>query len=219
MSSSDMGGSVVMDINQFLIDRFSLEASRAGINLQASETDNVDQADRTGTILSSAVRHHRNGHGQDQPIDGPSAGAASAAASRGTKGSSKRTGPRNVVDPRMAKAVRAKQADPDLSLHDALISGGFVFTQKGSRTTDNVMFDENDVSLKQRKNNLCRRLREEKEKEKKKASKPDDGGTASVTQNQASATAKARRDSFDEAIEGLPGLDGLGLDDWNGRLR
>ena len=49
---SDLGGSVVMDINQFLIDRFTLEASRAGINLQASETDKVDQADHTGTTLS-----------------------------------------------------------------------------------------------------------------------------------------------------------------------
>ena len=132
---SDMGGSVVMNINQFLLDRFSLEASRAGINLQPSATDNVDQADRAGT-LPSADPHH-NWHEQ-APLS--AGGAAAVAASRGsnarskrngarnildprkaksaafrsTRGSSKRKGPRNVVDPRMAKAVRAKQDDPDL---------------------------------------------------------------------------------------------------------
>ena len=228
---SDMGGSVLLGINQFLLDRFSLEASRAGINLQPSETDNVDQADRAGT-LSSAAPHH-NWHEQAPPSAGGAVAVADSrgtkarskrngarnivdprkaksAASRSTRGRSKRTGPRNVVDPRMAKAVRAKQEDPDLSLHDALISGGFVFAQKGSKTTDNDMFDENDVSLKQRKNNLCRRLREERENEKKKASNPVDGGKTSVTQNQDSAAAMARRDSFDEAIQGLPGLDALG---------
>ena len=34
---SDMGGSVVLDINQFLIDRISVEASRAGICLKSAE--------------------------------------------------------------------------------------------------------------------------------------------------------------------------------------
>ena len=132
---SDMGGSVLLGINQFLLDRFSLEASRAGINLQPSATDNVDQADRAGT-LPSADPHH-NWHEQ-APLS--AGGAAAVAASRGsnarskrngarnildprkaksaafrsTRGSSKRKGPRNVVDPRMAKAVRAKQDDPDL---------------------------------------------------------------------------------------------------------
>jgi len=234
---SDMGGSVLLDINQFLIDRFQLEASRAGINLQPAEEQSSPegQSNRAGTTLSSASQHH-NEHGQAQPIDGPLAGApaaadsrgtkarskrkgprsivdprmAKAAASRGTTGSSKRTGPRNIVDPRMAKAAQAKQDDPDLSLHDALLSGGFIFTQKGSGSTDNDFVDENDVSLKQRKNNLCRRLREDRRKDKERASEPVDDGMTPATQNQASAAAMARRDSFDEAIQGLPGLDGLG---------
>ena len=123
---------------------------------------------------------------------------------------SKRKGPRNIVDPRMAKAVRAKQDDPELSLRDALTSGGFAFSQKGSGTTDNDMFDEDDVSIRQRKNNLSRRLRGERGKNKERASEPVDDGTTPATQNQASAAAMARRDSFDEAIQGLPGLDGLG---------
>ena len=210
----DIGGSVVMDINQFLIDRISLEARKSGINLQASETDNVDQTDRAGSIHSSAAPNH-NEHGQAPPSDVPSAGGGGTAAdSRGTEASSKRKRARNVVDPRMAKAVRAKQEDPDLKLHDALIIGGYVFAEKGPGQTDFDVFDEDGVSLKQRKNNLCTRLkREQTRNESKKASEPVDDGTASVNQNQVT-TAMARRDSFDEQIQSLPGLDGLG--DWMG---
>jgi len=214
---SDLGGGVVLDINQFLIDRISLEARKSGINFQALETDNVDQADRAGSTLSSAAPNH-NEHGQAPPIDVPSAGVgrATAAASRATETSPKRKRAGNGVDPRMAKAVRAKQEDPDLKLYDALIIGGYVFTQKAPRQTDFDVFDEDGVSLKQRKNNLCTRLkREQTRNETKKASEPVGDGTTSVTQNQAPA-AMARRDSFDEQIESLPGLDGL--DDWVGRL-
>ena len=247
---SDLGGGVVMDINQFLIDRFPFEASHSGINLQASGTDKVDQADHTCTTLSSASPN------QAPPIDGPLAeGAAATAVSRGTRVGSKRKGAQNIVDPRMAKAVRAKQEDPDLSLYDALLFGGFAFPQKGPGQTDNDVFDADGVSLKQRKNNLCRRLRGDRKKgkektnmpvvdggtvmarrdsfdeeieafleldglddealdgpwlreSKKRASKAMDIGTASVTQNQAPAVI-SRRDSFDDEIQGLPGLDGL----------
>jgi hypothetical protein len=116
----------------------------------------------------------------------------------------------------MAKAVQAKQEDPDLSLYDALIIGGYAFPQKGPGQTDFDVFGEDGVSLKQRKNNLCTRLkREQTRNETKKAHEPIDGGTTLVAQNQASAAAMTRRDSFDEAIQNLPGLDGLGgLDDW-----
>ena len=204
---SDLGGSVVLDVNRFIIDRFQVEASQAGVNLQVSETGSKDQADRTGTTLSSAARHH-NQHGKAPPIHGPSVGAAAAAVSRihTNPSSSKRTGPRNIADPRMVKAVRAKQDDPDLSLYDALISGGFSFTKNGPGSTDYDFFDEHDVSLKQRKNNLCRRLKKEKEKqEKKRARKTGDDGTTSVTRNIASEPATGRRDSLDEGCLGSPG--------------
>ena len=211
---SDMGGSVVMDINQFLIDRFSFEASRAGINLQASETVNVDQADRTGTPLSSAAQYH-NEYGQALPIDGPSAGGEATAATRthnDTEDNSKRKRTRNVRDPRMAKAVQLKQEEPDLSLYDALLSGGYAFPRKGPGQTDFDVFDADGVSLKQRKNNLCTRLkRTQAINETKRASEPVVDEMTSANQSQASAV-MARRDSFDEEIEGLPGLDGLGGD-------
>ena len=211
--ASDMGGSVVMDINQFLIDRFSLEASRAGINLQAPETVNVDQAGRTGTPLPSAAQHH-NEYGQALPIDGPPAGGEATAATRthndAEDNNSKRKRTQNVGDPRMAKAVQAKQEEPNLSLYDALTSGGYAFPQKSPGQTDNDVFDADGVSLKQRKNNLCTRLKRTQAKdEAKRASEPiGNDGTTFVNQCQASA-GMSRRDSFDEEIEGLPGLDGL----------
>mmetsp|Transcript_4262 Transcript_4262/g.10144 ORF Transcript_4262/g.10144 Transcript_4262/m.10144 type:complete len:128 (+) Transcript_4262:2-385(+) len=109
----------------------------------------------------------------------------------------------------MAKAVRAKQDDQDLSLYESLISGGFSFTNRNPNgsgsSTDHDFVDENDVSLKQRKNNLCRRLREEQKKKKKRARKTGDDGTTSVTRNIASVAAMSRHDSLDEEGLGSPG--------------
>ena len=64
-------------------------------------------------------------------------------------------GPR---DPRMEKAVKAKLADPKMPLLDALVHGGYVFREQGS-TTQGSMVDEDGITLRQRKNNLCRRIR------------------------------------------------------------
>ena len=220
-----------MDIKQFVLDRLSLEASCAGINLppaeeqsspddagivgkrqRVSETNTENQTDRStsssGRSLSSSQARCR-GREQAPPIDAPSSEAAAAAASHSTKTSSKRRkGPRNIVDPRMARAVRGKQDDPDLSLYDALTFGGFKFARKGSGTTDTNVFDEDGVSLKQRKNNLCRRLREDRRKKKELESKSSSGGPTSVTRS-SDSTAMAQSDSFDEEIVGLPGLGGL----------
>lgn len=63
-------------------------------------------------------------------------------------------------DPRMARAVDARIADPHMSLFDALVAGGFVFPgTKQAGDKDKNVFDSDRVSLHQRKNQLCRRLR------------------------------------------------------------
>lgn len=63
-------------------------------------------------------------------------------------------------DPRMARAVEARINAPHMSLFDALVAGGFVFPgTKQSGDTDKNFFDSEHVSLHQRKNQLCRRLR------------------------------------------------------------
>jgi len=58
-------------------------------------------------------------------------------------------------DPRMHKAVAARLANPNLSLYDALLVGGFDY----SANDDKSILDSKNVTLGQRKNQLSRRLR------------------------------------------------------------
>lgn len=61
-------------------------------------------------------------------------------------------------DPRMNKAVVTRLDNPKISLVDALLIGGFSFP-KGINRSDRHVYDSDDVSLIQRKNQLLRRLR------------------------------------------------------------
>ena len=54
------------------------------------------------------------------------------------------------------------------SLVDALMEGGFNFEGLSENKPHHEVFDQNGVSLMQRKNQLLRRIRETKKKEKKK---------------------------------------------------
>lgn len=70
-------------------------------------------------------------------------------------------------DPRMNAAVEARLADPAISLLDALLVGGFVFpghtkNESGDsfkNFSDHDIFDDEGISLRQRKNQLGRRTR------------------------------------------------------------
>jgi len=78
--------------------------------------------------------------------------------------------PGRTGDQRMNKAVQAKLNDSDISLIDALLSGGFVFPDldKEDKTTKTAdVKDLEGISIYQRRNQLLRRLRLVKEKEKK----------------------------------------------------
>lgn len=70
-------------------------------------------------------------------------------------------------DPRMLRAVEIKLVEPNISLQDALVRGGFTF-QPGKNSkggiTDKDLVDNDGITLSQRKNNLCRRLRVENKK-------------------------------------------------------
>ena len=74
---SDMGGSVLLDISQFLIDRLSFEASHAGIDLQPVEDQGQSNLAFTtlpsASNLSSASPNYNN-YGQAPPVNIPSAG-------------------------------------------------------------------------------------------------------------------------------------------------
>ena len=71
-------------------------------------------------------------------------------------------------DKRMNRALEARKKDPDLSLLAALLAGGFIFPQlyaPGVKMAD--VLDVDGVSVYQRKNQLNRRLREDKKKNQK----------------------------------------------------
>jgi len=99
-----------------------------------------------------------------------STGSASSKSSKKKKKKKKegKTGRRRgpprgkYVDPRMTMAVKAKMANPNLPLQDALEAGGFIFVKDPN---SNGMIDLDGTSLVQRKNNLCRRVRLEKEEQ------------------------------------------------------
>lgn len=123
----DVGGSVVLDTD--LSDIF--ETANAGIQLSEASVEEAPSS-------NSAKR--RREEGDDKTI-GPAPGGVA-------KGKSKRTGSRNIIDPRMAKALRAKQDGPDLPLTDALIAGGFEFDIKPGQKEKDIKDDEG-ISLKQ----------------------------------------------------------------------
>lgn len=78
--------------------------------------------------------------------------------------------PGRTGDQRMNKAMQAKLNNADISLIDALLSGGFVFPDLGKNDKKIKTADVKDlegVSIYQRRNQLLRRLRLAKDKEKK----------------------------------------------------
>jgi hypothetical protein len=64
----------------------------------------------------------------------------------------------------MCKALIAKLNDPDLSLHNAIMLGGFdsPVVDKDNKSSKYSLKDSDGVFLRQRKNQLSKRLREAK---------------------------------------------------------
>mmetsp|Transcript_22269 Transcript_22269/g.53941 ORF Transcript_22269/g.53941 Transcript_22269/m.53941 type:complete len:487 (-) Transcript_22269:266-1726(-) len=89
--------------------------------------------------------------------------------------SAKTRRPGRKGDARMHKAVTTKIESPETSLVEALQEGGFNFdglNEKGR--PHHEVFDQDGVSLMQRKNQLLRRIRVEKKKKKDEAAQGDD---------------------------------------------
>lgn len=70
------------------------------------------------------------------------------------------------ADPRMARAVAAKLKDQKMSNLEALQKGGFIFAGgSGTKAVEAYMVDPDGVTLAQRKNQLCRRIRQLRERQ------------------------------------------------------
>ncbi|KAL7536028.1 hypothetical protein ACHAXR_006871 [Thalassiosira sp. AJA248-18] len=98
------------------------------------------------------------------PASAPSEGTAKPSAA-GKKPTAKNKRPGRKGDTRMHRAVTLKMDNNDVSLVEALQEGGFNFeglNEKGR--PHHEVFDQDGVSLMQRKNQLLRRIRVEKKK-------------------------------------------------------
>jgi len=99
-----------------------------------------------------------------------SAVGASPTPTTAASGASKTRRPGRKGDARMHRAVTLKIENPETSLVEALQEGGFNFdglNEKGK--PHHEVFDQDGVSLMQRKNQLLRRIRVEKKKKKEEA--------------------------------------------------
>ena len=132
----------------------------------------MDISDAADTAMSN-----KRDYIHPEAFKGPSTASPSKSSTGGrkrrsgstAKGKSQKTNNRKgrsgrKSDPRMQRAVQIKLDNPDTALKEALQMGGFDFHLKNPAggQTDKNLIDMHGVSLSQHKNNLCRRLRQEK---------------------------------------------------------
>ncbi|KAL7529666.1 hypothetical protein ACHAWF_003075 [Thalassiosira exigua] len=98
---------------------------------------------------------------KDPPKSRPTVGAIPSPSSPDVADMKGKRGPRG--DPRMARAILAREQNPAIPLLDALKLGGFVFSQSAPGVKAGDVRDCDGVSLYQRRNHLMRRLRQRRE--------------------------------------------------------
>lgn len=173
----DIGGDIVLDMNKWVVERLALERSRtvaliSSLKADGPATKRIRSAEASSIVASAAVAPTTTKKKQGTKGSGMGSGSGSGCVKVGGKKRGK------LSDPRMLRAVAAKQADDSISLYDALIAGGFIF--KGdSCTSKKSMIDADGITLTQRKNNLCRRLRLEKQKRERESHA--EGGSSGST--------------------------------------
>ena len=154
---TELGGNLGLDFSKWVMERMVLESEK------------TDSGPRIpGSLLIPSAKRSRINNGKELTLFVPTSPASAAAApaltrkKRTGRGRGKGGGRGTLSDPRMAKAVEIKQqGGAKVSLYDALVAGGFTFCED-RRLND--MVDTDGITLTQRKNNLCRRLRIKKKK-------------------------------------------------------
>ena len=172
---TELGGEVNLDMNQWVLNRMSIESSRIpmpSLPVVSASASAVQLATTSPAEEPINKRRRKSGGGSKQS-SGSSAKAATTSA-RIKKPGKKRTNskttpsrrktpgtPGRPSDPRMLKAVQAKIADPSLPLDFVLEEAGFTFHEDPET---GIIVDQDGVGRKQRKNQLCRRIRQDREK-------------------------------------------------------
>lgn len=124
---------------------------------RVEKTDGSENRRKDDAEIINDVKEEKTGENCDQRGNDGTRSDESTGGDKG--GSSNSVGRRG--DPRMHRAVAARLANPNMSLLDALIMGGFQFPNgtDGDGKSDRNVYDADNVLLCQRKNQLSRRLR------------------------------------------------------------
>jgi len=179
----ELGGGLLIDQRKWLRQRLLMEErvnqifgiheacaieseKTYGLTSYASDTDEsikdleepMPSCDDTLSSNAEVKLSSAKGDNSDSDV-GPSSGVVLQASQRAMSF--------NKGDPRMNAALAAKLKNPEISLLDALLEGGFEFnTLRESGFSAKKIFDIQNVSLYQRKNQLNRRIRKEKKRQK-----------------------------------------------------
>ena len=183
----NVGGTVEMDIVKWVRDRYSIE----GANLSESAGDDDDDDDddemegggdpeplpkrskMTPPAMPSTMTSIKTSL-SNSSIDNGSSGPSQRDQSRATAENivftkeeadllSHHTG--RKTDERMARAIVLCLRNPDVDKTEALLTAGFQYVKEG-KVNEKKLFDAEGVSLRQRKNQLRRRLKLIAEKQK-----------------------------------------------------
>jgi len=106
-------------------------------------------------------------------------------------------------DTRMHRALSARLANPEMSLLDALIAGGFQFPEHLEGSSDRNVVDSDNVLLCQRKNQLSRRLRLAK---KKQLAARSEKSFMDKMNSRDKATAGVPQSMFDASSTNMPAI-------------
>ena len=160
---TSMGGTIDASLEAFIQARLFIEG-------QGHET--VRQISPLGSISSDTSLMNMSDLTSSSSIPPQKTASNCAAKTEVRKIQHYKMHPGRKGDMRMNKAVLARQQDPKMSLLSALLSGGFIFPQlytPGVKMSQ--MKDTEGVTVYQRKNQLNRRLREERNRKLKQDTK------------------------------------------------
>ena len=127
----------------------------------------TDQQSDT-SITNSSKKSSASASSDSKPMSSPRKSPSKHYTAKVEERGKIRKHPGRSGDERMHKAVAARRQNPDISLLDALLAGGFVFPNMyapGIKSSEAKDID--GVSVTQRKNQLMRRLRLDKDKKQK----------------------------------------------------
>lgn len=165
----ELGGDVLLDMNQWVLDRMTIESARISTPVLPVATVSAPAAVTGSSDAQSSKKRRRKNAGEKDGSRSKSSAKSSvkkATASAKTNAATtnkqcngkaapsrrkkqKKGTPGRPSDPRMLKAVQAKMADPSLPLEFVLEQAGFSFHENPD---SGVIVDQDGIACKQRKN-------------------------------------------------------------------